>query len=101
MNITAKLTTILGLRKQPQFSPTGSGNAGGAASVSVQKVRGMAANNKLTIWVILAVLLIAGSLYGLRQVSTNLRGMRITPNDPNLYKTVKTSVGKASLVTSF
>ncbi|MVM42149.1 hypothetical protein GO730_38175 [Spirosoma sp. HMF3257] len=54
----------------------------------------------MTLLVLLALVLIAGALFGLRTVSLGLRGLRVVPNDPNLYKTVKTRLEKSSIVSS-
>ena len=100
MNVTAKITDIFGLRKQPENASSVFNDNTGTVSATSQRIQSIAAKNKTTLLATAAVVLIAGALFTLRQVSTGLRGMRITPYDPNLYKTVKTNVGKSSMVSS-
>ena len=100
MNVTTKLTDILGLRKQPENATTVPNENTGMVSATSQRVKSIASKNKTAVLATAAVVLIAGALFGLRQVSTGLRGLRVTPADPNLYKTVKTTVGKSSMVSS-
>ena len=100
MNVTAKITDIFGLRKQPENASSVPDENTGTASATSQRIQSIATKNKTTLLATAAVVLIAGALFALRQVSTNLRGMRITPSDPNLYKTVKTNIGKSSMVSS-
>ncbi|GAB4039920.1 MULTISPECIES: conjugative transposon protein TraM [Spirosoma] len=103
MTLQAKLLGILGIRKRPEMKPnppTADSSLGDYPDQRVQKARAIAAKNKMTLLILLALVLIAGALFGLRTVSLGLRGLRVTPDDPNLYKTVKTSTGKSSMVSS-
>ncbi|WP_158552676.1 conjugative transposon protein TraM [Spirosoma telluris] len=103
MTLQAKLIDILGIRKQPEMPlnpPTTESPLTDSPDQRVQKARAIAAKNKMTLLVLLALVLIAGALFGLRTVSLGLRGLRVVPNDPNLYKTVKTRLEKSSIVSS-
>ena len=88
----------MGVRQQPVEALASVAPVSVAGSVG--KSAAVASKNKIVLLSLISVTVIGGSLVGLRQYSTQIRGMRVTPGDPHLDRTVKTSVGKSSMVSS-
>ena len=97
--LSEKFQQVLGARKQPVSATTAVPSASSGGSTG--KSAAASSKNKIVMLSVVSVVVIGGTLVGLRQYSTQLRGMRVTPGDPHLDRTVRTSVSKSSMVSSF
>lgn len=93
-SISEKLQQLLGARNQPVNTSAPASSNGTGKSVAASS------KNKIVLLSVLSVVAIGGVLVGLRQYSTQLRSMRVTPGDPHLDRTVRTTMTKSSIVSS-